>query len=319
MKYKDTKKISLIAIWLFLAFFGQSQRSNSRIPEPTFDFAKAEMELALLFDTLARGDNHHIRYNANERFLNLLKNILTENGAFDYPFAQLQVEKLMPPDKKFRLFNWMVRRDQGIEYFAVMMVYHERTKNYQIIQLIDESDIIFDLPNALLDKDNWYGAYYRQVIQTEHNGRKFYTLLGQNDNDRTLNRRLVEILTFKPNGDLVFGAEIFVGLRGRKERFRRHVFEFKRGSSMILRYDFQTYSEPIGTPRPGQKQREKLIKSNMIVFDRLVPQSSDLASQREAYIAAGGVYDAYVWLNGRWTLKTDILARNPEPQRRRGR
>jgi hypothetical protein len=309
-----------IALLLFFAFNGHAQRGRQQAAAvPTFDFATAEAQLVELFDSVARGSNEHIRYNANERFLELLKNTLAENGAFTYPFANLRTEKLTPPDGKFRMFNWMVRREQGMEFFAVMMVYVERTKSYRIIQLIDDSDNTFDLPNVVLDKDTWYGAYYIQLIQTEAGSRKYYTLLGWHGNDRVVSRRIIEILTFKPNGDPVFGADIFTNHRGQRERFRRRVFEFSRRGTMILRYDSQEYSEIVGTPRPGQRPKERLIRANMIVFDRLVPQNPDLSGRREAYIAAGGVYDAYVWKNNRWTLKVDVRARNPAPPRNRRR
>jgi hypothetical protein len=316
---KVTKNISLIAILLFSSFYGLSQRGSQRIPEPTFDFAKAEMELVKLFETVARGENHHIRNNANERFLELLKSTLAENGAFNYPFAHIECRKFVPQDKKFRMFNWAVRQDDGMEFFAVMMVYDERKKDYQIIHLIDDSDAIFDLPNVVLGKENWYGAYYSELIETEANGRKYYTLLGWNGNDRTVNRRIIEVLTFKSNGDPVFGTDIFTNHRGQRERFKRRVFEHSRRGSMILRYDYQAYSEPIGPPKPGQKPKEKLINTYMIVFDRLVPPNPELFSNFEAYVAAGGAYDAFVWLDGRWTLKMDVLARNPEPPRSRRR
>ena len=323
MKYKVTKKFSLIAILLLFAFCGHSQRASQRSSQqataPTYDFATAEVKLAELFEIAVRGENEHIRYNANERFLTLLKSTLAENGAFDFPFESVRAEKLMAPDRKFRMFNWVIQREQGMEFFAVMMVYIERTREYRIIQLIDENETIFDLDHAILGKDNWFGAHYRQVILTESGSRKYYTLIGWNGNDRAVTRRVIEILTFRPNGDPVFGAAIFTGLRGRRERITRKVFEHRRRSSMILRYDFQAYHEPIGTPRPGQRQRERLVRTNMIVFDRLIPQSPELRGRRETYIAAGGVYDAFVWKNGRWTLKTDIRARNPDPPRNRRR
>jgi hypothetical protein len=323
MKSKVTKNISLITILLFSSFYGVSQRGSQRIAVPVFDFTKAEIELATLFETLARSDDHHIRFNANESFLELLKSTLAEEGAFDYPFTNLLCEKIMPQDKKFRMFNWMVRKEDGMEFFAVMMVLNEQQKNYKIIQLIDESDVIFDLPNTILDKDNWFGAYYSEVIQTEADGRKYYTLLGMNGNDKTINRKVIEVLTFKPNGDPVFGANIFNWRieRGKnrvsEERFNRKVFEFSRRASMILRYDYQAYSEPIGTPKSGQKQKEKLVKANMIVFDRLVPRTPEMSGSVETYVAAGGIYDALVWLDGRWTLKTDVMARNPNPPKSR--
>ncbi len=305
---KITKNILLFSIFLFSAFYGHSQQS--------FDFAKAELELSTLFETLSKGENQHIRYNANEQFLERLKQTLAEKGAFAYPFSDVLCEKLTPKDNRFRLFNWAVRKDEGMEFFALMMVYNERKKNYDFIQLTDDSEGIFDLPNAVLDKEHWYGAYYTQVIQTEANGRTYYTLLGWNGNDETKNCKVIEVLTFKPNGEPVFGANIFTW---KKEKFKRKVFEYSRKSPMILRYDYQAYSEPVGTPKPGQKPKEKLIKANMIVFDRLVPPNPEMLNTPEAYVAAGGVYDALVWLNGRWTLKTDILARNPEPPKSRRR
>ncbi|MDR1950964.1 MAG: hypothetical protein LBP96_01895 [Bacteroidales bacterium] len=312
---KVTKNISLFTICLFLAFNGGAQQP--------FDFAKAEMDLVKFFETVTRGENHHIRYNANENFLELLKKTLAENGAFDYPFAHLNCAKLMPPDKKFRIFNWMVLKEDGMEYFALMLVHNERKKTYEIIQLVDESDAILDLQNVILDKDNWFCAYYYEVIQTETSGRKYYTFLGANGNDKTVSRRVVEVLTFKPNGDLVFGANVFSwriergNRRVAEEKFNRKVFEFSRRGTMILRYDYQAYTEPVGTPKPGEKQKEKIIRANMIVFDRLAPPNPELYGSSEAYIAAGGVYDALVWLNGKWTLKLDVMARNPAPPKKK--
>ncbi len=305
MNYKVTKNISLLIFALLTSLSGMAQQA--------FDFAKAEKELTHLYDTLARGENQHIRYNANEQFLTLLQSTLEQNGAFDYPFEQLMCKKLMPKDKKFRLFNWFVRKEEGMEFFAVMLVHNEQKKTYQVLTLTDDSENIFDLPNVVLDKDHWYGAYYLEVIQTEGNGRTYYTFLGWNGNDKTIQQNLIEVLTFKPNGDLVFGANVFAW---RKEKFKRKVFEHSRKGTMILRYDYQVYTEPIPgapKPKPGQKPKEKTIKAYMIVFDRLVPPNPEMLGNLETYIPAGGIYDALVWENNKWTLKTDVLARNPEP------
>jgi hypothetical protein len=305
MKSKVTKKIPLIAICLFFAFCGYSQQR--------FNFAEAENELVRLFETIVNGENEHVRYNANEQFLSLLKSTLAEDGAFNHPFTYVRAQKLMPKDRRFRMFNWTVRRDVGMEFFAVLMVRNERDRSsYHIFQLFDDSDGIFDLPRAILNKDSWFGAFYTEVIQTEANGRKYYTLLGWNGNDPAVNRRVIEVLTFRPNGEPVFGANVF---SWRRERFNRIVFEHSRRGSMILQYDLQAYHEPTGKParRPGERPPYKLIRTNMIVFDRLVPPNFEMVRHPETFIAAGGVYDALVWIDGRWTLKTDIRARNPAP------
>jgi len=319
MKYKVTKKISFIAICLFFAFCGHPQRRQAQVIAPTFDFETAETELVELFAVAARGETESVRYDANSRFLELLKNTLAEDGAFDHPFANLRMRILQPPDRKFRMFNWIMRRDQGMEFFAVMMVRTQQTGEFRIIQLIDESETTFDRSNAILGADNWYGAYYRQLIQTEgSHGRKYYTLLGWNGNDPGVSRRIIEVMTFRPNGDPVFGAAIFTGYRGRRERFVRKIFEYSRRSSMILRYDFQAYREPAPTRRNPQNFR--YVETNMIVFDQLVPREFEMRGRRETYIPAGGLYHAFVWLDGRWTLKTDVRARvqtQPDQRRRR--
>jgi len=322
MKYKVTKIISIIALCLFFTFCGHSQRlfqRQAQVIEPTFDFSSVEAEMAELLAVVFRGESEQVRYNANNRFVALLKETLVEDGAFDYPFQRLPLRILMPPDRKFRMFNWVVPREHGMEFFAVMMVRAQRTGELRIIQLVDESETIFDRANVVLGAENWYGAYYRQVIQTEGaGGRKHYTLLGWNGNDPAINRRIIEVLTFRPNGDPVFGAAVFTNHRGRRERFVRKVFEHSRRGSMILRYDVQAFVEPAPTRRNPQAVR--FVETNMIVFDHLVPQTPDMRGRREVYIASGGLYHGYVWQNNRWHLKTDIRARNaPPPTAQQGR
>lgn len=290
--------------------------SIAGISQQAVDFSKNEITLSALFDTVARGDNQHIRYHANERFVELLKTVLAKKGAFEYPFDSIQCQKLSSRDEKIRLFNWAVRKEEGMEFFALLMVHNEKTKKYQTFQLVDDSDAIFDLPNAVLDKDHWYGAYYNTLIQTEANGRTYYTLLGWNGNDQAINRRVIEILTLKPNGEPVFGANVFSWQR---EKLKRKVFEHSRQGSMILRFDYQSYIESFGGEGQGRKPKEKRIKAHMIVFDRLIPSTPGMSKNPETYVAAGGVYDALVWQNGKWTLKTDIIARNQNPPKIRNK
>lgn len=75
---------------------------------------------------------------------------------------------------------------------------------------------------------------------------------------------------------------------------------------MILRYDYQTY---LVTNKRG---KPKKVNADMIVFDQLMPQQIAMSDDYAYYVPQGGVYQAYVWIDGNWRLQLDVEARNRE-------
>jgi hypothetical protein len=216
---------------------------------------------------------------------------------------------LQPKNMSFRLFNWAVMLDKRseMEYFALLAVYKKDNKNkVDIIRLIDKSDEIYDRNNSVLDENNWFGALYSELIETENDGKKYYTLLGWNGNDEAVNRRVIEVMTFNGRNHPVFGASVF---NTGKIRIKRKIYEFSRKATMLLNYDKQFYVEE--TKGKNNKKKEKRIKADMIICDRLIPSMQSLTDNPEHFVPSG-LYDGWVWIDGKWTLKKDVVVDNPK-------
>ncbi len=274
------------------------------------DLNKKEQEINLLFDSVAAGSSQHVRFHANEQLILLLDTVLNAANAFDYSFSNLKITILKSSDNRFRMFNWMVPNDDGTYEYAAFAQYRpENSKAVRVVKFADQSYLLFNPEQTATTPDKWFGAIYSEIITEKANDKTIYTLLGWNGNSKVLNKRVIEVVSFKANGDLVMGQSNWFLLG--KDRKKRMIFEYNRKSSMLLRYDKQSYTDD---KKLNSKSKE--IKTYMIIFDRLIPKNPDLAGQREHYIAGGGVYDAFIFENEKWVFKADVKARNPEKKKK---
>ena len=67
------------------------------------------------------------RYTANKAFINILQEILSYKKSFSYPFDSLTtISRIYSPDKSFRIFNWLIKRDiDDYEYFCIVQTYNK--------------------------------------------------------------------------------------------------------------------------------------------------------------------------------------------------
>ncbi len=276
-------------------------------------FSNYEDSLRVLINIVQRGANDNIKFEANEKFTALLEEALNQKKAFDYPFDSLKtITNLISPDKKFRIFNWCVAKDDGnYNYFGFIQVYNKKKKRYEIYPLTDKSQDIQAAEFQILDYQNWYGAMYYKIIHNSTDNNEYYTLLGWNGNDGVSYKKIIDVLTFKGNSKPFFGSTIF---KKGKEKPRRIIYEYKAEAIMTLRYDVQQYNikERLKNPVKGQHYETKVKRTEMIVCDRLVPLSPNLEGQKQFYVPETNIYDAFVFDNGKWVFIEDIDARNPK-------
>ncbi|MDR0619528.1 MAG: hypothetical protein LBG17_06480 [Bacteroidales bacterium] len=109
------------------------------------------------------------------------------------------------------------------------------------------------------------------------------------------------------NGEQAENTIYGAGKKTSQKPVRRIVFKFSRKHDIILRYDYQTY-----TDKSGRKPKQR--KENMIVFDRILPRDASLDGQASNYVPAGGVYDCFRPVGGKWQLTLNVIARNPNPK-----
>lgn len=255
--------------------------------------AEAEVTLADLMKNMRASDNDQERNALNEEFSTLLRRTLKIKGAYDYPFAQLQMFKEESPDGAFRMFNWNVaNNDFTHQFYCLIMRYNKKYKDYEIFELRDKHKELRDPEKKILYQTHWMGCLYYDIIPMKKNGRKIYTLLGWQGNDRLTQRKIIEVLTFEGKGRVKLGAPIFKSERGKT--MKRVVFEYSADVMMTVRYH---------------------PKEQIIIFDHL---SSQVGFNPDNTATQGPdlSYDGFQLKGSRWVYVREL---NPNLERNRRR
>lgn len=285
------KKLTFIVLLIFQYIFSFSQEQSY--------LHKAEDSLMKLGKIIIKSDTDFIKYNANEKFQSLLETaLISSDNTFDYPFDSLKtIAHLSSDDKKFRIFVWNLRKNDGTyEYFGFLQSWSDMENKYVLFPLKDSRDKIKKPEDQLLDNLNWFGAQYYKIIYNKYGRKKYYTLLGWDGNDNITQKKIIDVLTFNSKDKPVFGADIF---KYDKKRYKRIIFEYSKTVSMSLKYD-----------RQNMQNIKK--KKMMIVFDRLAPLDPNLVGQYQFYYPETNIFDAFLFRSGKWEYVKDIDARNPK-------
>ena len=272
---------------ILLIIFCISIATNLTSQNVSFSLIKEyEDTLKVIAEKIMFSKTESERIEANNGFVPILKEVLAYNKSFKYPFDSLTtISILSPGDNSFRIFNWILRKDNGTyDYFCI--IHQKKKKKYVIIELTDNSENIRNPDFEDLDSKNWYGALYYHIIYVKKSGRKFYTLLGWDGNDGRSTKKIIEPMYFSGKNKVKFGLPIFK-IKDKSKK-RRIVLECDSKSSFSLKYN---------------------ENDNRIIFDQLVPIKKELKGMYEYYIPEG-TFNAFNYNNGKWILNEDIDARN---------
>ncbi len=239
-----------------------------------------------------------VKYNANEHFTEILLNAINQKNSIDYPFDSLKTAfRYTSPDKHFRIINWnLPKKDGTFEYFCILQSFNKKEKQYFIYQLKDKSAEITIPENAILGPEKWYGALYYKVIPKEYKGKEYYTLLAWDGNNNVSRKKIIEVITFNEAGKPSFGAPIF---KYENKIYKRIVFEYKANSVFTLRYEKQ-----FSKLKKKKNDNQSLMKGKdfkwMIIYDRLIPEESNLKGFYQFYVPDKSIIDAFYFKKGKW-------------------
>ncbi len=199
--------------------------------------------------------------------------------SFSYKFDSLiTISQVIPQDSSFRIFTWQLIVNDRVtrQHGAIQMKTSDGS--LKLFPLIDKSDVIVNAHDTIGDNNGWLGALYYHIIQKESSGRKYYTLLGFDENDMSTNKKIVEVLTFN-NDKPVFGGKFFsypdsVLLKNAGSRL---IMEFQKNSSPRLVYDED---------------------QDMIIYEHLT--SSTEEPQKKYTYVGDGDYEGLKWKDGKW-------------------
>lgn len=277
----------------------------------------AEQELSSLMNVMFSSKDDNERFNANEKFLTLLDNVLEYPNSFDYPFENLdKISILTSSDKKFKIFTWAVFSNEGdYDNFGMIQARNETTEEYEIYRLWDRSDDVFSPQEAKLTDTSWFGAVYYELITTKNENITYYTLLGWDGKDIYSKRKIIEPITFKRNsGRPNFGASIFY----KEKQLKRMIFEYAPTASFNLKWDNQYHKEGgvkkakqkgMKKNKPFEVEEAKIERSQMILYDELEPMCDGLGMVKNLSVPSGKVVGLR-FERGKWRKVENLIPRN---------
>lgn len=277
----------------------------------------AEQELSSLMNVMFSSKDDNERFNANEKFLTLLDNVLEYPNSFDYPFENLdKISILTSSDKKFKIFTWAVFSNEGdYDNFGMIQARNENTEEYEIYRLWDRSDDVFSPQEAKLTDTSWFGAVYYELITTKNENITYYTLLGWDGKDIYSKRKIIEPITFKRNsGRPNFGASIFY----KEKQLKRMIFEYAPTASFNLKWDNQYHKEGgvkkakqkgMKKNKPFEVEEAKIERSQMILYDELEPMCDGLGMVKNLSVPSGKVVGLR-FDRGKWRKVENLIPRN---------
>ena len=117
------KKIILINIFIFLFISAFSQKGNAYL------FAEYEDTLKVMAHTIMNAETEEAKRSANIAFIEKLTEVLQYEKSFKFPFDSLvTIGKVFSPDNTFRIFSWLLKKDNGTYEYYALVHYHNKRK-----------------------------------------------------------------------------------------------------------------------------------------------------------------------------------------------
>jgi hypothetical protein len=221
------------------------------------------------------------RFMADSIFIRTLVKSLRTPNSFYYPFDSLEtVSRLYAPDSSFRIFSWQFTRDDN--FFRQRGAIQMKTDDgsLKLFPLFDMSDYTTAPQDSVRTPQNWVGAIYYGIIMKTYNNRKYYTLLGFDDNNVRSTKKWIEVLTFDKEGRPVFGGPYFSIEK-----------ENPKASKSLARFNIEY--KKVGRARMNYDR-----ELDMIVFDHLI--SEDNQPDKPFTLVPDGDYEGFKWDKGYW-------------------
>lgn len=229
----------------------------------------------VFLDSLTAG-----RMRSDSQFIKTFVRSLQIKNSFYYPFDSVKgISKVYAPDSTFKIFTWQIDFDGFYIRQRGAIQYATPDGSLKLVPLRDYSEFTDNALDSVRNKDTWIGAVYYNIIATEHNGKKYYTLFGYDANNPRSNKKWVEVMTFDNRNLPQFGGPFFSFEKDsvRKPAQFRYSIEYKKEASALFNYE----------PELG-----------LILVDHLVSETDEPESPWT--LVPDGDYEGFKWQNGKW-------------------
>jgi hypothetical protein len=250
---------------------------NAQYKEDSIGLHLQKLAATIQTDTTEIG-----RYEADSIFTIQLVKTLKLPYSFNYHFDSLtSVQQIVSPDSVFKIFSWQLDLGNGMYKQRAAIQMNTEDGNLKLLPFFDKSDNYETPENAILSRKNWMGAIYYDIALTTFNGINYYSLLGFDEYNATVSRKIIEVIHFEQN-EPILGGNYFVYPNDDTypiPPIERFVYAYKKGSNGYIRYD---------------KENQKIILSELTsISNNLKDKSTLVPSGNEVY---------FIWSNGKWYM-----------------
>lgn len=285
------QKRILMLLMLLLCYTTQALKAQTAANKSLL--AEAEKILAASAYPIVNADDTEDRLRADSLFTRNLVQSLKIPFSFHYPFDSLTtISRLYAPDSSFRIITWQLMKDYSYYRYKGAIQMNTKDGSLKLIPLYDGADFTENPYDSIRTNQNWIGAVYYNIIQKEYNNKKYYTLLGYDENDARSTKKWIEVLHFDLEGKPLFGGKFFNypnDIFKPKQPVSRFCLEFKKQANAKLNYD---------------------KKLDRIVFVKLISESGE--PNKKYTLVPYGTVEAFKWEFGRWVFIPEYEAVEPE-------
>jgi hypothetical protein len=240
--------------------------------------------LEKLFGRLVASNEDADRIRINDSIDLIIERYATSDTVFTHKFASLKyLGQITSRNSQLKIITWnLLLKDAKSRYYCYL-IHNSGKKNlvYRLKGTYSEEPVRSD---TIYSDKNWYGALYYDLRLFKKDNQSYWVLLGIDYGNPAITRKIIDVLSFAPDGRIIFGKKLFAS--GETAKYRE-VLEYSSGAVISL----------------------KFLTDKSIVFDHLVPVSPVYKGNKE-YYGPDFSYDTYNLEKGIWRLKANIDVKN---------
>lgn len=246
-----------------------------------FDLSSA---LRNLFTRLVTITNDSVRIEVNDSIRMIIDDYARSDSVFEHKFNNLKyLGQITSKNSQLKILTWnLLLKDSNSKYYCYFI--NRSAKGNQVYELETEYKDEPVRSDVEYTNSNWYGALYYDLRAAGKGNQPCWIILGIDYGNPSITRKIIDVVSFIPGRDVLFGKKIFSTDEGLKYR---EVFEYSSEAVMSL----------------------KFLNDKSIVFDHLVPSSPAFKGKKEFY-GPDFSYDGYYLEKGFWKFKSNIEVRN---------
>jgi hypothetical protein len=242
------------------------------------------LTLEKLFSRLVTSTEDADRIKINDSIKFIINGYAESDSVFKHKFTNLKyLGQVTSKNSQLKIITWNLLLKESESRYYCYLIHTSGKKNlvHRLEGKYSEAPVRSD---TIYSEKDWYGALYYDLRPYRKDNQAYWVLLGIDFGNPAITRKIIDVLSFAPDGRIVFGRKLFASVDGTKYR---EVLEYSSEAVISL----------------------KFLTDKSIIFDHLVPVTSALKGKKE-YYGPDFSYDVYNLEKGIWRFKSDVDARN---------